>query len=112
MPINLLPQWLPPGRAVKPLSLVPSFGLFQCFDPASFNFTCASISPPRKLVNVSHSALVGTCQPMGQTLRGSVVAYQVYNLPYVVTLFSLASYGHWYFGVFSDIISALFVFVV
>ena len=49
---------IPPGNAVKPLSLVaPIFGLAQWFVPDSFIFPPAIESPPRKALNCSTSII-------------------------------------------------------
>ncbi len=83
----------PPGKAVKPLSLVaPKLGEFQCNVPASFNLPPATLSPPRKSDNSIHSELLGICHPVGQTpctplgfvelLEASfITAAHVYNSP-------------------------------
>ena len=77
---------MPPGKAEKPLEFVaPVLGDCQCVVPSSFNAPPATLTPPKKVVNVVHSASDGTCHPLGHNLP-VFTAYQLYNAPYVLQL--------------------------
>ena len=55
-----------PGRPEKPLLLEASvLGLCHSDVPIAFILPPATLSPPKNVVNVAHSASVGTCQPCG-----------------------------------------------
>src|SRR5450759_1740390 len=70
-----VPLRLPPGRAEKPVSLVPLPFRYQ--PSLLFILVPATTDPPKKSVNFFHSASVATCQPAGANPLESFTAYQL-----------------------------------
>ena len=95
-----LPARKPPGRAEKPLVLVPGLGGVAGFHPKpeftegfvvlDFIAVPAKLPSPKEVevvsapesidtTNLFQSESVGTCQPSGHNFRESLTAYQLYK---------------------------------